>query len=222
MKNKIYQFLIKKGKSKNSSIIFGKNSKINRNSFFEGKNSIGNNSVFFNSRIGFGSYISGGCKFDKIKIGKFCSIGQNVKNGIGRHPSSTFVSTHPAFFSLKKQAGFTFIKSSQFEEHLYVDEECAFYSIIGNDVWIGNDVTIFDGVNIGDGAIVANGAIVTKNVEPYSIVGGIPAKEIKKRFEISEIDFLIELKWWEKNYEWIEENSHLFSDIKLFLKKLKN
>lgn len=79
-------------------------------------------------------------------------------------------------------------------------------TIIGNDVWIGHDATIMPGVHIGDGAIIASKAVVTKNVEPYTIVGGNPAKLIKKRFSESAISKLLQLKWWEWDIEKITVN----------------
>mgnify|MGYP006202673641 CR=1 FL=1 len=84
---------------------------------------------------------------------------------------------------------------------------------IGNDVWIGNDVKIMDGVTIGNGAIIATGSIVNKNVEPYEIVGGIPAKRIRFRFSDDKILSLEELKWWDKDLIWLERNHHLFNNI---------
>lgn len=79
-------------------------------------------------------------------------------------------------------------------------------TLIGNDVWIGHDATIMPGVTIGDGAIIATKAVVTKNVEPYTIVGGNPAKLIKKRFSDDIISKLLELKWWNWDIEKITKN----------------
>lgn len=78
--------------------------------------------------------------------------------------------------------------------------------VIGNDVWIGASVIILPGVTVGDGAILAAGAVVTKDVEPYSIVGGVPAKVIRKRFNDEEISALLSIKWWEWPHEEIEKN----------------
>ncbi|MFC2091748.1 CatB-related O-acetyltransferase [Elusimicrobiota bacterium] len=149
----------------------------------------------------------------KTKIGRFCSIAQNVRTCIGRHPVSNFVSTHPAFFSKQKLAGFTYVDENQFQEHTYIDAERRFVVEIGNDVWIGNNVMVMDGVRIGDGAVIGSGSIVTKDVEPYSINVGIPAKKIRYRFEKRYIDFLLEFKWWNKGFKWVEDNAHLFSNV---------
>jgi acetyltransferase-like isoleucine patch superfamily enzyme len=210
---KLLQYL----NSKNYDVKFGKGASASK-TFFEGKNFVNSDSHIINSYIGLATYISGDCKLSKIKIGRFCSIGQNLKNHFSLHPGSDFISTHPAFFSTKKQAGFTFVEDNSFEESKYVDEDKKYYSIIGNDVWIGNDVKIMEGIEIGDGAIIATGAIVTKDVAPYSIVGGVPAKLIRFRFTKEEIDLLIETKWWEKDISWITVNANNFSSFGEFNK----
>ena len=79
-------------------------------------------------------------------------------------------------------------------------------TVIGNDVWIGHDATLMPGVQIGDGAIIATKSVVTKNVEPYTIVGGNPAKPIKKRFSEDIIARLLEMKWWDWDVEKITQN----------------
>jgi virginiamycin A acetyltransferase len=79
-------------------------------------------------------------------------------------------------------------------------------TVIGNDVWIGLDATIMPGVNVGDGAIIGAKSIVTKDVEPYTIVGGNPAKKIKKRFSESKIKELLKIKWWDLENEVIFDN----------------
>lgn len=88
-------------------------------------------------------------------------------------------------------------------------------TIVGNDVWIGYNATIMPGVKIGDGAIIATNATVTKDVEPYSIVGGNPAREIKKRFSAATIDKLVELKWWDWEIGKITANVHHLTDDKI-------
>jgi virginiamycin A acetyltransferase len=85
--------------------------------------------------------------------------------------------------------------------------------IIGNDVWIGYNATIMAGVKIGDGAIIGTNATVVKDVEPYSIVGGNPAQEIKKRFSEETISKLLELKWWNWDIEKITRNIQNLTDL---------
>jgi acetyltransferase-like isoleucine patch superfamily enzyme len=146
-------------------------------------------------------------------IGKFCSIGADCKIGLSKHPSETFVSTHPIFYSKLKQAGVTFADKNYFQEDQSV--------IIGNDVWIGVNSIITGSLIIGDGAIIAAGAVVTKDVLPYSIVGGIPAKHIKFRFSQIEMEQLLKDKWWLKDEEYLRKNFKKFHNISDYLTENK-
>ena len=93
---------------------------------------------------------------------------------------------------------------------------------IGNDVWIGANAIVLDGVTIGDGAIISAGAIVNKNVPPFSIYGGVPARLIRFRFEENEIEFLKKFKWWDKDLNWIKTHTPYFKDIKELISKTNN
>ncbi len=161
------------------------------------------------SELGDFSYVARNCQIYQTKIGKFTCIGPNVNTGMGAHPSAEFVSSHPLFYStLGQSSGLVIVEKNLFDEFPE--------TVIGNDVWIGNNVTIKYGVTIGDGAIIGSGAVVTRDVEPYSIVGGVPAKIIKYRFEKEQIAFLQKFKWWDKNLEWIKANKELFRNIEKF------
>lgn len=177
---------------------------------FEGNNVIGDNTLF-SGFLGYGSYIGKNANIEAY-IGRFCSIGSGIETVLGNHPSRDFVSTHPAFFSTKKQAGFTYVEKCIFDEVSYA-KGTKYPVIIGNDVWIGQGCKLLNGITIGDGAIIAAGAVVTKDVEPYTIVGGIPAKVIRRRFSSEDIDFLVRFAWWNKPINWIEEHASLFSNI---------
>lgn len=157
--------------------------------------------------IGDYTYIAGQSTLLNTRVGKFCSIGPGVRCGLGRHPVN-FVSTHPIFFSIFKQAQITFADKAYFKELLPIE--------MGNDVWIGANAVILDGVNIGDGAIIAAGAVVNKDIPAYAVVGGVPAKTIKYRFSQKEIKYLMEFKWWNKENSWIKDNWKSFHDIELF------
>jgi acetyltransferase-like isoleucine patch superfamily enzyme len=176
--------------------------------------SIGRYNTLNNCSVGNFTYTSSDCYINNARIGKFCSIGSNVKIGLGMHPTRDFVSTHPIFYSTRKQSQISFVEKSFYKETQDV--------IIGNDVWIGANAIILDGVEIGNGAIISAGAVVNRNVPPYSIYGGIPAKFIKNRFDENEIIFLQNLKWWDKDLEWLQANTRYFQNINDLILKTNN
>lgn len=166
-------------------------------------------SIITNSRIGAYSYISYNCKINNTTIGRYCSIAQNAKMGLGKHPSN-YISTNPVFYSSNNPLKISLNQKNEFQEHIPI--------IIGNDVWIGTNVTILDGVRIGDGAIIGANSVVTKDIAPFCIAGGVPAKVIKKRFIPPIIDKLLELRWWNYSLEYLvkKQTFDLFSkDLEL-------
>lgn len=194
---------------KNKNVQIPLNTQVAFNSQFEGFNRIGERTSFA-GKIGYASYMGEDCHIT-ANIGRFCSIAPRVITVRGNHPTKGWVSTHPAFFSTKKQCGMTYVKEEKFTE---IEEPI----IIGNDVWIGDSALLLDGIIIGDGAVIAAGAVVTKNVEPYTIVAGVPAHVIRKRFSDDKvIDQLVKLQWWNQSVEWIKENVDKFSDVEKFL-----
>ncbi len=201
----------------NKNLQLGVNVMLNMKCEFEGWNVVEDNCEISTSKIGLLSYICAGSVIRFTYIGRFCSIGRNLQTGLGMHPTNTFVSTHPAFFSASKQAGLSFVNESIFEENKFVDKEKKWVVYIGNDVWIGNNVTIMDGLTIGDGAIIAAGAVITNNVDPYAIVVGIPGKIKKYRFSQKEISALLNIKWWNWDLKRIKSESSKFSDIESFI-----
>lgn len=141
------------------------------------------------------------CNNDKLKIGKFCSIACGAKflfNAANHTINSLSTYLFPIFFEEWNLDTDTTSIAKAWDNKGDI--------IIGNDVWIGYEAVILAGVTIGDGAIIASRAVVTKDVPPYTIVGGVPAKIIKKRFDERTIDKLIELRWWDWSKEDIRRN----------------
>lgn len=136
---------------------------------------------------------------DKLQIGKFCSIACGVKflfNSANHTLSSFSTYPFPLFFEewgLEKR-GVTNAWDNKGD------------IVIGNDVWVGYEAVILAGVTIGDGAIIGTRAVVTKDVPPYTIVGGVPAKPIKRRFSEETISALLEIQWWDWSEERIARN----------------
>jgi acetyltransferase-like isoleucine patch superfamily enzyme len=154
--------------------------------------------------IGINSYV------DKstASIGRFCSIAMGAKISLNNHPME-WVSTHPFLYNKK----YGFVPSSVFVEGVS-DKK----TTIGNDVWIGANVTILAGVKIGDGAVIGANALVTKDVEPYSVVNGIPAKHIKFRFEEEVVKKLLEIEWWNWSDEKLKSKLAEFRNPGAFVK----
>lgn len=170
----------------------------------------------FHGTLGMGSYIGENTKLS-AKIGRFCSISNNVLCNYGVHPyESPFVSTSPCFFSLNPsgmQCGSTFAIEQLFNESKLVDTKAAIALEIGNDVWIGERVFLVGGLHIGDGAVILAGAVVTKDVPPYAIVGGVPAKVMRYRYDEETIKWLLNIKWWTNEQEWFIDHWRLLTDL---------
>lgn len=156
------------------------------------------------------SYISNNSIISNVDIGKFCSISSNVQIGLAPHPSRGFVSTYPAFYSDKNPGcPITFRDDKIFDDF-------APKTVIGDDVWIGANVIIPGGIHIGTGAIVAGGAVVVKDVPPYAVVGGNPARIIRYRFSEEQIKSLLASEWWNWPIEKVRQRVGDFSDIEKF------
>lgn len=151
------------------------------------------------------SYISSCSKVTNTAIGKFSCIGPETLIGLGKHPTRDHVSIHPVFYSPLKQTQVTFSTESIFEEFSPIT--------IGNDVWVGARAIIMCGITVGDGAIIGAGAVVTKDVPAYAVVGGVPAKVLRYRFELREIEYLRQLKWWDRDATWLRRNALKFRHI---------
>ena len=143
-----------------------------------------------------------------VSIGKFCSIGPNFCCGLGLHPTSG-ISSSAMFYSTSKLNGMTMTDSNK-----YVENKQTF---IGNDVFIGANTTVVDGVKIGDGAVIGAGAVVTKDIPPYAVAVGVPAKVVKYRFDEDTIKALLEKQWWNGSEEDLRKVERNFWDVEGFL-----
>lgn len=171
---------------------------------------------FFHGRLGLGSYIADHCHL-MANVGRFTSIAPYVRCNSGIHAyKAPFATTSPCFFSLNpthSQCGSTFATEQLLEEQRLIDSERGIAVEIGNDVWIGEGVFLVGGIIIGDGAVILAHAAVTKDVPPYAIIGGVPAKVLRYRYDEETIGFLLKIKWWNNSLDWFKENWRLLSDI---------
>lgn len=144
-----------------------------------------------------------------VTIGRYTSINRFARVW-GNHPTS-YVSTHPFLNSMENT-----IPSRRIREVVAGITPEVKQIEIGNDVWIGANAILLPGVKIGDGAIIGAGAVVTRDVEPYAVVGGVPAKVIKYRYSKELVKSFLQIKWWDWPISKIEENIELFYHPELF------
>ncbi len=172
-------------------------------SVIDKKAAVRNRSRLYHVNIGKYTYVGRNTLIQHTVIGSFCSISEECNIGMPSHPS-TFVSTSPVFLE-----GNNYLYEN-FASFKYND--CPI-THIGNDVWIGTRALIKAGISVGNGAIIAAGAVVTKDVPPYAIVGGVPARIIRFRFDQEEIEKLEDLRWWDWQNEKIIKYSQCFNDV---------
>lgn len=161
------------------------------------------------SKIGKHTYIQKKTSIYNTEVGPFCSIAEGVVIGLAGHPTH-FISTHPSFYDSTQPLPYFFVEGTKSENILGRTQ-------IGADVWIGQGAQIKAGVVIGPGAIVAAGAVVTSNVPAYSVVGGVPAKVIKKRFAEELSQKLEASQWWTMSQDKLKNLSPWFDQPEKFL-----
>ena len=175
---------------------FVRDSKIGNNCSIERRN------MLFNSHLGNYTYTGYNTVIKYATIGKFCSVSWNVSIGGANHDMK-HITTHP--FPLLPKFGLT-DKSKIYKQ--FTDKKI----VIGNDVWIASNACILRGVTIADGAVIGAGAVVNRNVGPYEVWAGVPAKKIGQRFPDSVVERLLNLAWWEFPKNVLRQNIDLFND----------
>lgn len=169
---------------------------------------VNSGSQVVNSQLGRYSYCGCDCEINHTDIGSFCSISHRVFIGGAEHPID-WVSTSPVFENTKH--------SGPVKRFSKFDVPAIKRTVIGSDVWIGYGATIKQGVHIGHGAVIGSNALVTKDVPPYAVVGGVPAKLIKYRFDEETIVALLKSEWWKWSDEKITEMALYIKEPRKFL-----
>jgi acetyltransferase-like isoleucine patch superfamily enzyme len=181
------------------------NSRIHKTSKIEAGSEVINSTFDRHSFCGYN------CAIINCDIGAFCSISNNVLIGGGRHPME-WVAMSPVFYEGKDSV------KAKFSKH---EREQMSKTVIGHDVWIGANAILKQGVKIGIGAVVGMGSVVTKDIEPYSVVAGCPAKVIRKRFNDHIIDELLDIKWWDFSDKELRDYAQYFTNPTEFIKRIR-
>jgi phosphonate metabolism protein (transferase hexapeptide repeat family) len=174
--------------------------------------SIGPNNKIIESKLGDYSYTMDDVTINYTEIGKFCSIASHVCINPVQHPMNRVTQHHMTYRKVSYGLG-------EKDDHEFFDWRRTQTVKIGHDVWIGHGAIIMKGVEIGTGAVIGSGSIVTKDVEPYTIVVGVAAKPIKRRFSMEISQKLIEIAWWDWPREKLEHHFDELNDIEEFIKK---
>jgi phosphonate metabolism protein (transferase hexapeptide repeat family) len=159
---------------------------------------VGARTSLMETQMGAYSYIVTDSSAAYTTIGKFCSIARDTRLNPGNHPTWKAALHHFTYRSVSYELG-------ESDDDEFFDWRRVDHVTIGHDVWIGHGATILAGVNVGTGAVVGAGAVVSKDVAPFTIVGGVPSKPIRERFPKPVQDGLLQLAWWDWEHEKLAE-----------------
>ncbi len=173
---------------------------------------IGAHSTIVESSFDDYSYAAGDVSIIYTQVGKFCSIASHVRINPGNHPMERVTQHHMTY--RRAQYGF-----ADTDDEAFFDWRRSAACVVGHDVWIGHGAVIMPGVRIGTGAVVGAGAVVTKDVDPYTIVVGVPARLLRMRFAPEISAQLLAIAWWEWDRQMLEERFEDLRDINTFIEK---
>lgn len=206
----LFILYLNKIKYRGKGVSISYSAKVSGRTVFEGQNRLFQDS-YLDGRIGYGSAIGRGSSI-LGRVGRFTSIAGGCTTVAGTHTYTyPFATVSPMFYSMQGQNGATFATRQMAPDFRYAED--GHFVVVGNDCWIGHGVRLIQGVTVGDGAVVLAGAVVTKDVPPYAIVGGVPARVLKYRYDEETIGFLREIKWWEKDVGWLRGHWELLCDM---------
>ncbi|MCL1632165.1 acetyltransferase [Sporolactobacillus sp. CPB3-1] len=175
---------------------------------------IGPNTHMEDTTFGDYSYTAGDADIIYATIGKFCSIASHVRINPGNHPMDRVTQHHITY--RRRRYGL----AGTDDERIF-NWRKAHWVTIGHDVWIGHGATIMAGITIGTGAVIGAGAVVTKDVAAYTIVAGVPARPLRKRFSETLIHQFLESRWWDWDRQMIEQHYEELCDPEAFIKLIQ-
>ncbi|HLG11633.1 MAG TPA: DapH/DapD/GlmU-related protein [Dehalococcoidia bacterium] len=173
---------------------------------------IGANCSIVESTFGDYSYAAGDASIIYSEVGKFCSIASHVRLNPGNHPMGRVTQHHMTY--RRAQYGFGEVDDAAFFDWRRADKVS-----VGHDVWLGHGAILLPGVSVGTGAVIGAGAVVTKDIEPYTIAAGVPAKPLRARFAPDVVEKLMRICWWDWPRELLEERLDELCDLPSFLAK---
>ncbi len=176
---------------------------------------IGRGTRIADSTIGDYTYDDGEVSIAHADIGRFCSIANRVRINPGNHPMTRVTQHHMTYRRVQ------FGLSDEDDEDFF-NWRRAHPCRIGHDVWIGHGAVVLPGVTIGTGAVVGAGAVVTRDIEPFQIVVGVPARPLRMRFPPDVADTILRSAWWDWSREELEERWHDLCDLGLFLRRVRS